>query len=114
MQREHREWVDKNFPGETLERATLGVCEESGELAHAVLKMQQGIRGTEAEHKFNAIDSVADMIIFGLSVCDHLEVDLEDVLAITWDKVKKRDWKKDPVAGGEDIPLGGVDGHMER
>lgn len=101
MQKDHREWVNRNFPGETLEQATLGVCEESGELAHAILKRQQGIRGTEAEHRFAAIDAVADMIIFSLSVCDHLEVRLEDVLAVTWSEVRKRDWKKDPVAGGE-------------
>lgn len=101
IQEEHKEWVDRNFPGESLEQRTLGVCEEAGELAHHVLKMQQKIRGEKEYHIGEAIDAIGDICIFAMGVCDVLEVDFGEVIETTWERVKKRDWVADPSAGGE-------------
>lgn len=99
IQEEHREWVEKNFPGESIEQRTLGVCEEAGELAHHVLKMQQKIRGSKLYHLGEAVDAIGDLCIFALGVCDYLEVDLQEVIENTWEDVKKRNWIEDPDTG---------------
>lgn len=105
IQAEHRRWVDRNFPNESLSQATLGVAEESGELAHAVLKMEQGIRGTEAEHRAEAKDAIGDICIYAMSVCDHLGLNFEECINTTWQEVAARDWQANPddgVAHGPD------------
>lgn len=101
LQTEHRKWVEHNFPGESLEQRTLGVCEEAGELAHAVLKMKQGIRGDTEKHELDAQDALGDLFIFAMGVADELRVDLGTVILETWERVKTRDWQADPLHGGE-------------
>jgi NTP pyrophosphatase (non-canonical NTP hydrolase) len=69
---EHKEWEDRNFPNDDYEnslfRSCLGVLEELGELAHARLKREQGIRGEETQHVADEQDAVADMTIYLLGV----------------------------------------------
>jgi len=98
IQREHREWVDRNFPEETLSQAIHGVAEEAGELSHHHLKREQEIR-TEEDHVTEMIDAVGDNVIYLLSVCDHLGVQLSDVIVATWTTVGKRDWVAHPERG---------------
>lgn len=99
IQNEAREWRELNFPEQSILEATLGVSEECGELAHAVLKSHQGIRGSTQSHKEDAVDACADIIIFLTGVADHLNVDLETVLSEVWCKVKARNWKESPETG---------------
>jgi NTP pyrophosphatase (non-canonical NTP hydrolase) len=66
IQSEVGEWARRNFPNATPQMAWLGVIEEVGELAHAVLKFRQGIRGTAEEHRAAMRDAVADATIFAL------------------------------------------------
>jgi len=69
---EHKTWEDKNFPNDdernSLFRTTLGVLEELGELAHARLKREQGIRGEESQHVADEQDAVGDMTVYLLGV----------------------------------------------
>jgi NTP pyrophosphatase (non-canonical NTP hydrolase) len=98
MQKEHREWVDRNFPDETLSQAVHGVAEEAGELSHHFLKQEQLIRLNE-DHVAGMLDAVGDSIIYLMSVADHLEVELGTLVTAVWDQVRKRDWVTDPVKG---------------
>jgi NTP pyrophosphatase (non-canonical NTP hydrolase) len=98
LQSEHREWVDRNFPDETLQQAVLGVAEEAGELAHHCLKREQRIRRNE-DHVLGMLDAVADSIIYCMSVADHLGVNLGELVTVTWDQVKQRDWVTNPEKG---------------
>jgi len=96
-------WADKNFSAQ-LEywKPMLGVVEEVGELAHALLKMEQGIRGTEAELTDQAMDAIGDTIVYMAHLCGRRGWNLEEIIKVTWARVSKRDWKKDPKSGGEE------------
>jgi len=93
LQGEQKEWVRHNFPNAKPYHPLLGVCEEAGELCHAHLKREQGIRENE-NHIENAKDAVADIIIFLADYCTKNDIDLQDCLNETWPKVKQRNWRK--------------------
>jgi NTP pyrophosphatase (non-canonical NTP hydrolase)/plasmid maintenance system antidote protein VapI len=99
LQLEHLEWASHNFPDNDKVNPILGVCEEAGELAHAVLKMRQNIRGSEQEHREEIEDAIGDICIYLLDVCNKYGFNLERVIRKTWNEVKQRDWKKNPVNG---------------
>lgn len=101
LQAEARGWRMENFPPEhrTAPLHALGVCEEAGELAHAILKREQNIRGTQGEHTIKAADAMGDIIIYMVGLCDNLGLDLSTCVRKAWDEVKARDWKKDPIEG---------------
>lgn len=107
LQAEHLEWQKYNFPNQTTEQAFLGMIEEMGELAHAQLKFQQGIRGyfTDGEpdmilYRNDLEDGIADLFIFALGWCNGMGIDLESAIEHTWDKVKARDWQANPSGEG--------------
>lgn len=96
-------WTTRNF-GASEDRnrlhPVLGVAEEAGELCHAALKMDQGIRGTEAEHRDAMRDALGDLIIYMADVCNMYGFRLSDCIEETWEKVEKRNWVEDPKGGG--------------
>jgi NTP pyrophosphatase (non-canonical NTP hydrolase) len=89
-------WREHSFPTEhrTAPLQALGVCEEAGELAHAVLKMEQGIRGDRIQHMSEAADAVGDIVIYLAGLCTSLGLDLETCVRETWRGVAERDWSK--------------------
>lgn len=68
----------------------LGVIEEVGEICYAVLIKDP----KEIE------DGIADTMVYLLDFCARNGYDGESALTKTWNKVKERDWKKDPKLGG--------------
>lgn len=60
-------WQVYNFGEQDSERVLLGMCEESGELCHAQLKLEQGIRGTAEKHEADMRDAVGDICIYMLN-----------------------------------------------
>jgi NTP pyrophosphatase (non-canonical NTP hydrolase) len=99
LQDEHREWLKHNFPDQQAHDALLGLAEEVGELAHAHLKAQQGIRGTLEEHREEARDAIGDIVIYLASYCNTNGYDLNQCVASAWEVVKNRDWKANPYHG---------------
>lgn len=112
IQREHAAWSRHNF-GDTqnLTNSALGVCEEAGELAHAVLKMNQSIRGSLGEHRAAAADALGDIFMFMCGVATELDLDLRDCIGETWEQVRQRDWvgerqmRLDVEANGDNHPV---------
>lgn len=104
LQKEQEPWVDHNFePGNTRNPARaykplLGVVEEVGELSHAHLKSLQGIR-TGEDHAAKSKDAIGDLVIFLADYCTAMGYDFQECVEATWNQVKTRDWKKDPVKG---------------
>jgi NTP pyrophosphatase (non-canonical NTP hydrolase) len=99
-QREIMEWRDRQpFRGEPAYRLLLGVVEEVGELAHAHLKEESGIRGTPDEMQAKARDACGDILVFLLSYCSARGWSADEVLRETWDEVKLRDWEKNRKTG---------------
>ena len=70
--------------------------EELGELCHAILKQEQGIRATNAA---DVKDALGDMMIYTMDLCNHLGLNLYNVTYETWEKVRQRDWKRFPTNG---------------
>ncbi len=105
LQQEHKEWLAHNFPQQQPWDPFLGMVEEVGELAHALLKYKQAIRGHKDmdpdKFKDEVVDSLGDLFIYMMSYCNSNNLDLEYIITKVWDKVKYRDWKADPVTGGE-------------
>jgi len=99
IQREQLAWMLHNFPDATVNQAVLGVCEEAGELAHAQLKFEQGIRGDKGDHEAEARDAVGDICIYLFHWCNLMGFQLFDIIRETWDQVKQRDWQKFPGNG---------------
>jgi NTP pyrophosphatase (non-canonical NTP hydrolase) len=75
------------------------MVEELGELAHHVLKRQQGIRGEEVDHEAEIRDACADLVIFMMGLADLEEFGLLEAINEAWDTVKRRDWVKYPQNG---------------
>jgi NTP pyrophosphatase (non-canonical NTP hydrolase) len=98
-------WSKKNFGEQGGDHGamvfTLGVNEEAGELAHAILKRTQGIRGTREEHDAAAQDAIGDINVYLMDLCDHEGWDYEAIIRDTAAKVLKRDWTQDKQNGGE-------------
>lgn len=94
-------WRRQSFPPEhiTAMMETMGVCEEAGELAHAVLKMEQGIRGTADKHLMEAADALGDIVIYACGVASALGLDFENCIQQAWVQVSKRDWSKHKETG---------------
>lgn len=105
LQRRHGDWCHKNF-GESdrsILHCALGVCEEAGELAHSILKADQGIRGDQAEHDLAARDACGDIVMYLLDLCARKGWSLESILHTVEAEVHARDWKKDPEGGGIEV-----------
>ena len=97
IQKEQGEWSARNFDNKKIYQPILGATEEVGELAHAYLKMEQGIRGTKEEHQAAMKDAIGDCCIFLMDLCNQMDWDFEGIIRETWAQVKKRDWKKDSL-----------------
>ena len=100
LQLEVAQWSFEQFGGKhgSGYRPLLGAVEELGELAHAHLKQEQGIR-TNEDHQANKIDAVADTIIYLADYCSQQGIDLGQAVRVTWSEVRQRDWKADKEKG---------------
>lgn len=95
-------WARNNFGQGVRHQPLLGATEELGELAHAHLKMEQEIRGlNRAEYERLAHDALGDIVIYLADYAAINGLNLEHAVQDTWSRVKQRDWRKDPTAGGE-------------
>lgn len=100
LQAAMKSWLEYNFPGTTSFEQFSGVVEEVGELAHAMLKMSQGIRGTKEELEEKERDAIGDVAIYLINYCNTRGYDFEKILHTTWEKVvEKRDWQKNKENG---------------
>jgi NTP pyrophosphatase (non-canonical NTP hydrolase) len=109
-------WQSRNFGACDARDQTLGVCEEAGELAHAVLKAHQRIRGYEDQDKLLAAvsDALGDLMVFATQVATHFRLDLWTVYVLTAEHVMRRDWNQarleaqDPARDAQaELKLGG-------
>ena len=74
LQREVQAWTAKNFPNNKPYQPLLGVAEEVGELCHAHLKQEQGIRNTTQANKE---DAVGDIIIYLADYCNRNNIHID-------------------------------------
>ena len=94
------EWVELNFRRDPLAVKTLGLVEEVGELCRAIIKREQGIRGTYDEWTAEIRKELGDIVIKLLDVAECASFDLITVAAIRWESVSQRDWIAAPKGHG--------------
>jgi NTP pyrophosphatase (non-canonical NTP hydrolase) len=99
IQSELKVWEAEHFPNNQSYHPLLGALEELGELAHAHLKADQGIRGTPEDHALAARDAVADVVIYLMNYCNHRGWDLSEIVETTWEKVSLRNWNANKLDG---------------
>jgi NTP pyrophosphatase (non-canonical NTP hydrolase) len=99
LQAEVLSWSVRNFGEQPSSRLLLGLVEELGELCHAHLKQEQGIRTSEA-HEAARVDAVGDVVIFLCDYCARTGLSLEGCILDAWSRVRGRDWRSDPAGGG--------------
>lgn len=100
IQAEMKPWVLHNFGDRPAWQPLLGAVEEVGELSHAFLKKSQGIRVNE-DHDEAMKDAVADTVIYLMDFCNVQGYSLHQLVHETWEKVGKRDWKKNAATGAQ-------------
>jgi NTP pyrophosphatase (non-canonical NTP hydrolase) len=92
--------MELNFPRQRDYQPLLGIMEEVGELAHAHLKNEQGIRRMDPDLAYvKKVDAVGDIIIYLCSYCTASGIDLASAVEKTWAEVEKRDWIAYPQNG---------------
>lgn len=75
------EWCDANHPDATTADGVLKVCEEAGEVAAALNKV---------EPMWRLGEELADVIIAATTTAHLAGIDLENVLPARWDEVRER------------------------
>lgn len=88
-------WATMNFGiDRPKHHPVLGVAEEVGELCHAILKGEQGIRGSQEKHEADAKDAIGDIIIYCADVCNVHGWNLQKIVEETLQIVLERNWQK--------------------
>ena len=80
-------------------RPLIGAVEEIGELCHAHLKNEQGIRGTPEEHRSAKMDAIGDTLIYLLDYCNKEGFCMEECLELAMEETSSRDWIRFPKNG---------------
>lgn len=104
LQAEQSEWWLRNFGPQEKDSDLLqflGVVEEVGEMAHAILKQRQGIRGTADANEAKLIDAVGDLTVFLASFCSMRQLDWGSIVWKVWEEVRKRDWTQERAENGK-------------
>jgi len=98
LQSDLKKWLAYNFPNATSDQQLKGVVEELGELCHADLKSEQGIRGYNNKEKtmHKMKDAIGDLVIFLINYCNVKEISFTECLNLAYFEIKKRDWIKNP------------------
>ena len=99
LENQVEEWSKRNFPNNQPHHPLLGVGEEVGELDHAHLKMEQGIRGTREELQAKKQDAVGDIVIYLADYCWRNGFSFAYAVECAWSEVKQRDWQKNQKDG---------------
>ena len=93
-------WAEYNFPGRTPVDVTLGLAEEVGEVCRAVLKADQGIRGSREQWMAELKKELGDVFIKLADVAAIHDIDLEDAIVDRWAEIRRRDWQVDKIQHG--------------
>lgn len=101
LQVQHAAWERYNFPMSESDvfHSLAGVTEEVGELAHALLKTAQNIRGSQREHWQEGHDAVGDVMIYMAGLCNKMGYDMQTCAERAWKEVADRDWTKNRMDG---------------
>jgi NTP pyrophosphatase (non-canonical NTP hydrolase) len=92
-QKDILDWRKNNFPDppDAMKQA-LVLAEETGEVCRAVIKREQGIRGTYEEWSANLKIELAQTLITLFAIAELEGFDLLDYTTEYWDTLKQRNF----------------------
>lgn len=94
-------WNDKQpWKDDPAVVVVVGLGEECGEVQRAVLKMHQGIRGTEQEWLDEAAKELGDVFIKMCALANSLGMDLQYAIEQRWAEISQRNFTKDRIGHG--------------
>lgn len=100
LQDEVAKWSNYNFPHNKDYYPLCGMVEELGELHHARLKWEQGIREMSSnDYVLKQEDALGGILIYMAYYCALNYLDLQFIIEKVWEEVKERDWKRFPKNG---------------
>ena len=85
------EWLDEKLPHTTVPLQALVLCEEAGEAARAVAKMELGTRGTREQWMKELEDEVGGTFAALLCLCHKVGIDLQAAVEVQWQKTLATD-----------------------
>lgn len=94
-------WIDRQpFRDQKPHQPLLGISEEVGELCHAHLKNEQGIRGFEdAEYtKRKKMDALGDIFVYMCGYAKANNISLAESIRMAWVVVRARDWNSNSMS----------------
>lgn len=100
IQTEVHRWSLRNFGEIPQTLVTLGLAEEVGELCRAVLKREQGIRGSREEWNAEIRKELGDCLIRLLDIAAYEGLWLDTVVDARWADLRQRGWVKDRIGHG--------------
>jgi NTP pyrophosphatase (non-canonical NTP hydrolase) len=84
-------WLDASLPNTSIPIEALALCEEAGEAARAVVKMELGIRGTREQWMKELEDEVGGVFAALLCLCHKAGIDLQAAVEVQWAKTLATD-----------------------
>jgi NTP pyrophosphatase (non-canonical NTP hydrolase) len=95
-------WRKNNFPdgGSSVLDGALVLSEEVGEVARAVLKRHQKIRGSYEEWSVQIQKELADVIIAAHAIAGVEGFDLDDAVKQRWETISQRNFITDQIGHG--------------
>jgi hypothetical protein len=106
--KEVNKWSVLNFGVDNTKNTILGMVEELGELAHAVLKGRQGIRHTPEEIAEMERDAIGDISIYLFDFCGRTGVsvpDMEQVNRVGHLVAKEIEEDNNPLTPADEVVL---------
>ncbi len=91
-------WIDRQpFRDQAAHQPLLGIAEEVGELCHAHLKHEQGIRGMNNEDLANTkkLDALGDIFVYMAGYARANNLSLAEAIRLAWTTVRARDWNEE-------------------
>ncbi|MEN9604555.1 MAG: hypothetical protein RJB39_240 [Candidatus Parcubacteria bacterium] len=84
--------VERGFDKESLPEIFMLFTEECGELAKAIRKSASGLKTDNNSEIFKLEQEAADVFIYLLDICNHLNIDLEKAFRDKEEINKQRTW----------------------
>lgn len=88
IQREHKEWLDREFPGQEPIVPAIGMVEEAGELLHCLLALERERKwGPDKRYpdlRNDLLDAVGDCGIYVCSMCNTKGWSFDNAIRQSW------------------------------
>ena len=83
--------MERGFENETVPELFMLLLEECGQIAKAIRK-SVGVKTGIGSEEHRVAEEIADVFIYLLDICNHLDIDLEEAFRAKEELSKQRTW----------------------